>query len=208
MSRFLKIMSNTYSQQASKLPIIPIKRESFVNSIVRLEKSTDETVNQSILSLKDLCTRHLLLHFGDTHTIYSTYLSTQLVRYVTYDYLTFTNNIECRNHDEILSESKFLCCRDCSVNNLGASKCHRRKCLANRVRQMLSQLSSQIIPWQRRKLFTILENDDDDDDEPIVFIYLKSSKSTSDKQNDRSWIEDQFYLLDLLRILRVNIYRE
>ena len=94
------------------------------------------------------------------------------------------------------------------MNNLGASKCHRRKCLANRVRQMLSQLSSQIIPWQRRKLFTILENDDDDDDEPIVFIYLKSSKSTSDKQNDRSWIEDQFYLLDLLRILRVNIYRE
>ena len=59
--------------------------------------------------------------------------------------------------------NKLLFCRDCSINDLGASKCRRRKCLANRVRQVLDKLSCQIIPWEKRKRFAILEDNDDDD---------------------------------------------
>jgi hypothetical protein len=208
-------MITTFSPRVSKLAIIPVDRESLLNAIIHFEKSNGQFINRSILSLKDICTRRLLLLFGDHHEIYKIYLSPQLIRYVTYDYLTETNNNQYQptNDDKFVSDSKLLCCRDCSVNDLGASKCRRRKCLANRVRQVLSQLSCQIIPWEKRQCFAILENDgtdddDDDDDNPIIFIYLKKNNSKCKKSNDQNWIEEQFYLLDLLRILYINMFRE
>jgi hypothetical protein len=204
-------MITTFSPRVSKLSIIPVDRESLLNAIIRFEKSNDQILNGCILSLKDTCTRRLLLLLGDDHEIYKIYLSPQLIRYVTYDYLTETNNIQYRlkNDDKFLSNLKLLFCRDCSLNDLGASKCRRRKCLANRVRQVFSQLSCQIIPWEKRQSFAILENnDDDDEDNPIVFIYLKSNNSGCKKHNDQNWIEEQFYLLDLLRILHINMFRE
>ncbi len=204
----------TFSPRVSKLSIIPVDRESLLNAIIRFQKSNGQIINRYILSLKDTCTRRLLLFLGDDHEIYKIYLSPRLLRYVTYDYLTETNNIQYQltNDDQFFSNLKLLCCRNCSLNDLGASKCRRRKCLANRVRQSLNQLSSQIIPWEKRQYFDILENndtdDDDDDDNPIVFIYLKKNNSRYGKHNDQSWIEEQFYLLDLLRILHINMFRE
>jgi len=208
------MMMTTFSPRVSKLSIIPVDRESLLNAIIRFEKSNGQIINRCILSLKDTCTRRLLLLLGDDHEIYKIYLSPRLLRYVTYDYLTETNNIQYQltNDDQFFSNLKLLCCRNCSLNDLGASKCRRRKCLANRVRQSLHQLSSQIIPWEKRQYFDILENndtdDDDDDDNPIVFIYLKKNNSRYGKHNDQSWIEEQFYLLDLLRILHINMFRE
>jgi hypothetical protein len=197
----------TFSPRVSKLAIIPVDRESLINAIIPLEKLNDQISNRFVLSLKDTCTRRLLLFFGDDHQIYQKYLSSRLIRYVTYDYLSETNNTEHQltNDEKLIPDSKLLCCRDCSINNLGASKCRRRKCLANRVRHILHQLSILIIPWEKRQCFAILENDDDDDDDnnPVVFIHLKSSNSQYQK-----WIEEQFYLLDLLRILRINMFRE
>ncbi|CAF1375709.1 unnamed protein product [Rotaria sp. Silwood1] len=215
-------MIKTFVPRVSKLAIIPVDRESLLNSIIYFEKSSDQISNRCILSLKDICTRRLLLFFGDDHEIYNKYLSSSLVRYVTYDYLTETNNNQYRliNNDKSFSNIKLLVCRNCSLNNIGKSKCRRRKCLANRVRQVLNQLSCQIIPWEKREQFVILENndgdddDDDDDDNSIVFIYLKSnysryesSKQKHEKNCDRNWIQKQFYLLDLLRILDINIAR-
>jgi hypothetical protein len=194
---------------------IPIDRDHLLNSIIRFEKSVNPTLNQCILSLKDTCTRRLLLLLGDNHQIYKMCLSSSLVKYITYDYLTGTNNNQCQLTNDLLffSNSKLLFCRDCSLNDLGASKCRRRKCLANRVRQSLHQLSCQIIPWEKRQRFAILENDDDDN--TIVFVYLKSngpscesSKERQDKYNNQGWIEEQFYLIDLLRILQINMARD
>lgn len=198
---------STFSPRVSKLAIIPVDRESLLNAILRLEKSNGQILHYYVRSLKDICTRHLLLLFGDDHQIYQTYLSSRLIRYVTYDYLTETNNTQYQltNDDKFIPDSKLLCCRDCSLNNLGASKCRRRKCLANRVRYILNQLSGQIIPWEKRQCFAILENDDDDDDNPVVFIQLKSNNSRYEKCQ---WIEEQFYLLDLLRILHINMFRD
>jgi hypothetical protein len=190
----------------SKLAIIPVDRENLINAIIHLEKSNGQISNRDILSLKDTCTRRLLLFFGDDHRIYQTYLSSRLIRYVTYDYLTETNYIQYQltNEEKLSFDSKLLCCRNCSLNNLGASKCRRRKCLANRIRNILNQLSGQIIPWEKRQCFEILENDDDDDDDnSVVFIHLKSNNSRYQK-----CIEEQFYLLDLLRILRINMFRD
>ncbi|CAF2872485.1 unnamed protein product [Rotaria sp. Silwood2] len=213
-------MIKTIVPRVSKLAIIPVGRESLLNAIIHFEKSNDQISNRCILSLKDICTRRLLLFVGDDHEIYNQYLSSQLVRYITYDYLTETNNNQYRliNNDELFSNSRLLVCRNCSLSNLGASKCRRRKCLANRVRQVLNQLSCQIIPWEKREQFLILENnddDDDDDDNSIVFIYLKSncsrhksSQQRHEQNNDRSWIQKQLYLIDLLRILHINIARE
>ncbi|CAF0957468.1 unnamed protein product [Rotaria sordida] len=218
----------TFSPRASKLTIIPVDRKSLLNAIIHFEKSNNQISNQHILSLKDICTRRLLLFLGDDCEIYKNFLSSQLVRYITYDYLTETNNNQYQliNNNEFFSNTKRLVCRDCSLNDLGASKCRRRKCLANRVRQVLNQLSCQIIPWEKQGQFAILENnnndddddDDDDDDNSIVFIYLKSNYSRYEsskqqqqqqhgKKDDRSWIQKQFYLLDLLRILHLNIAR-
>lgn len=212
INRFFKMIT-TCSPRVSKLSIIPVDLENFLNAIIQFEKSNGQIRNQSILSLKDICTRRLLLFFGDDHEIYKIYLSSSLIRYVTYDYLTETNNIQYRlmnnnNNNKILSDFKLLCCRDCSLNNLGGSKCRRRKCLANRVGQILSQLSCQIIPWEKRQSFAILENNDTDDDDIVAFIYLKSNNSRLKKHKNHQWIEEQCYLLDLLRLLCINMYRE
>ena len=152
-------MITTFSPRVSKLSIIPVDCESLLNAIIRFEKLNGQILNGCILSLKDICTRRLLLLLGDQHEIYKIYLSPQLIRYVTYDYLTETNNIQYRlkNDDKFLSNFKLLCCRDCSLNDLGASKCRRRKCLANRVRQVLSQLSCQIIPWKNDNVLLFLK---------------------------------------------------
>jgi hypothetical protein len=198
-------MTTTLSPRVSKLTFTPVDRKSLLNAIIRYEKSDDQICNQCVLSLKDTCTRRLLLTFGDNHEIYKMYLSPQLIRYVTYDYLTKTNNNEYRFKNENI---KFLFCRDCSINDLGASKCRRRKCLANRIRQVLDKLSCQIIPWEKGKRFAILEdNDEDEDDNSAVFIYLKSNNSGYQKNNNQNWIQEQFYLFDLLRILRINMVR-
>lgn len=207
-------MITTCSPRVSKLSIVPVELESFLNSIIHFEKLNEQIRNPPILSLKNICTRRLLLFFGDDHPIYKIYLSSQLIRYVTYDYLIETNNKSNRSiqDNKILSDFKLLCCRDCSINDLALSKCRRRKCLANRVRQVLNQLSCQIIPWEKRQCFTILENnntdDDDNDDNTVVFIYLKSNNSKCKDHNNYQWIEEQFYLLDLLRILSINMFRE
>ena len=211
MNRFFKMIT-TFSPRVSKLSIIPVDCENFLNAILHFEKSNDQICRPSILSLKDICTRRLLLVFGNDHQIYQIYLSTQLIRYITYDYLTETNNIQHRliHNNKTLSSLKLLFCRDCSINDLGGSKCCRRKCLANRVRQVLNQLSYQIIPWEKQQSFAILENNNtnDDDDDLVGFIYLKSVHSRHEKSNDHHWIEEQFYLLDLLRILHINMYRQ
>ncbi|CAF0737824.1 unnamed protein product [Adineta steineri] len=201
----------TFFPRVSKLTIIPVDRESLLNGIIHLEKSNNSIFQSSTLSLKDICTRHLLLRFGDDHEIYKMYLSSQLIRYITYEYLTVTNNKQY----QILTndESKILFCRDCSLNDLGASKCRRRKCLANRVRDMFDKLSCHIIPWENGQHFAILqnddtnENDDDDDDNSVLFIYLKSNNCRY-KKNSKNWIQEYFYLLDLFRILHINIVRE
>lgn len=214
-------MIKTFSPRVSKLEFIPVERESLLNSIIRFEKSSYRIMNRFVLSLKDICTRRLLLSFGDDHEIYRIYLSSQLYRYISYDYFIQTNHIQCQRkiiHDT-LSNVDLLCCRDCSINDLGASKCRRRKCLSNRVQCALNQLSCQIIPWEEHQKFAILENnhvdDDDEDENNIVFIYTKSNnssyKSTKHKkeiQNDRDWIRKQFYLLDLLSVLQINIAQE
>jgi len=212
-------MTTTFSPRTSKLTIIPVDRESLLYAIIHFEKSNGHIFNRYVLSLKDTCTRRLLLLLGDDHEIYRICLSPQLIRYVTYDYLVETNNNQNRltNNDELFFNSKLLFCRDCSLNDLGASKCRRRKCLANRVRQVLEKLSCQIIPWEKGQRFSIMENNDtdDDDDNPIVFIYLKSnkcryesSKQRNENYNNQCWIQEQFYLLDLLCILHLNIVRE
>jgi hypothetical protein len=203
-------MTTTFSPRVSKLTITPVDRQSLLNAIIRYEKSDGQILNQCTLSLKDTCTRRLLLLLGDNHEVYQMYLSPQLIRYINYDYLTTTKNNEYRS---IADNLKLLFCRDCSINDLGASKCHRRKCLANRLRQVLDKLSCQIIPWEKQKRFAILENNDANDDEEeednsIAFIYLKSINSRDKKRRDQKWIEEQFYLFDLLRILRINMVRE
>jgi hypothetical protein len=199
----------TFSPSASKLAIIPVDRENLLNAIIRFEKSHGQSSHQCLLSLKDTCTRRLLLLLGHEHEIYQIYLSPRLIRYVTYDYLTQTNNTQypLTNDDQLFSDLKILCCRDCSLNNLGASKCRRRKCFANRVRQILNELSCQIIPWPKQQCFGILENIDDDDN-PVVFIYLKTNNCRYSKHKNQNWIEELFYLLDLLRILHINMFRE
>jgi hypothetical protein len=203
-------MTTTFSPRVSKLTITPVDRQSLLNAIIRYEKSDGQILNQCTLSLKDTCTRRLLLLLGDNHEVYQMYLSPQLIRYINYDYLTTTKNNEYRS---IADNLKLLFCRDCSINDLGASKCHRRKCLANRLRQVLDKLSCQIIPWEKQKRFAILENNETNDDEEeednsIAFIYLKSINSRDKKRRDQKWIEEQFYLFDLLRILRINMVRE
>lgn len=192
----------SFAPRVSKLPIYPVDRSSLLQSIVLLEKSNGQILHRHVLSLKDICTRRLLLFFGDDHPMYQTSLPSKLFSYVTYDYFIETNNVICQ---ETIDQKKFLCCRDCSVNDLGASKCRRRKCFAYRSRFILNQLSQQMIPWDEQRYFSILPNDDDDDDNPIVFLSLKSKHS---KDNRYQWIKEQFYLLDLLRILQINIFRE
>lgn len=213
-------MTTTFSQRISKLAIIPVDRASLLNAIIRFEKSNGQIFNRCVLSLKNICTRRLLLLLGDDHEVYKMYLSPRLIQYVTYDYLTETNNTQYRltTNDELLFNSELLFCRDCSLNDLGASKCRRRKCLANRLRQVLDKLSLQIISWEKGQRFAILENndtDDDDDDNTIVFICLKSnncryksSKQRYENYMNYNWIQEQFYLLDLLCILHLNMARE
>lgn len=190
---------STFIPRVSKLPIIPVTRESLLTSIIHFEKSN---IHFDVLSLKDICTRRLLLSFGDDHSIYERYLSSKLRSYVTYDYFIETNNCPLKenNANQWNEHSKYLCCRDCSIKNLGASKCRRRKCFAYRLREIFKKLSQEIIPWNEQQNFSILENDDEEDN-PIVFLYLKSRHS-------KKWIKEQFYLLDLLRVLHINIFRE
>ena len=127
----------TLVPRASKLPIIPVDRESLLNSIIHFEQSNG---HGDVLSLKETCTRRFLLFFGDDHSIYETYFSSKLRSYITYDYFIETNHIPWKENNDQLSDSKWLCCRDCSLNDLGASKCRRRKCFAYRLREILNQL--------------------------------------------------------------------
>lgn len=197
----------TFVPRVSKLAILPVDRQSLLKSIISLEKSNGQIFHRNVLSLTDICTRRLLLSFGDNHPMYQTFLPSKLFSYVTYNYFVETKNVFVEENTDDM-ERKLLCCRDCSLNDLGASKCRRRKCFAYRLRFILNQLSQEIIPWDEQRYFTILPNDDDDDDNPIVFLSLKSKNSRYSKGDNYQWIKEQFYLLDLLRILQINIFRE
>ena len=191
----------TFVPRVSKLAILPVDRQSLLISIISFEKSNGQIFHRNVLSLTDICTRRLLLSFGDNHPMYQTFLPLKLFSYVTYHYFLETKNVFVTD-ERFDMDRKLLCCRDCSLNDLGASKCRRRKCFAYRLRFILNQLSQQIIPWDEQRYFTILPNDDDN---PIVFLSLKSKNS---KKDNYQWIKEQFYLLDLLRILQINIFRE